>query len=84
MGSNVRYEPGRNCCPPGGADFKHSGVVLSIVAVVFAIRVNNRATDVNNQMIRSLQKIESSVERMHLLRQAGLTWWTQHTSTTES
>jgi hypothetical protein len=37
---------------------------LSIVAMVFAIRVNNRATDINNQMIRSLQKIESSVERV--------------------
>jgi hypothetical protein len=41
-----------------------AGIVLSIVAMVFAIWVNNRATDINNQMIRSLQKIESSVERV--------------------
>ena len=41
-----------------------AGIVLSIVAMVFAIWVNNRATDVNNQMIKSLQKIESTVERV--------------------
>jgi hypothetical protein len=41
-----------------------AGIVLSIVAMWFAIWVNDRSTEVNNQMIKSLQKIESSVERV--------------------
>lgn len=41
-----------------------AGIVLSIAALVFGVWVNNRATEVNNQTIRSLQKIESAVERL--------------------
>jgi hypothetical protein len=41
-----------------------AGIVLSVVATVFAIWVGKQATEVNNQMIRSLQKIESTVEHL--------------------
>ena len=38
-------------------------VVLSIVTIAFAVLVNNRASDINDKMIQSLQKIEFAVER---------------------
>jgi hypothetical protein len=41
-----------------------ASIVLSAVAMIFAMWVNNRASEINNQMIRSLQKIESSVEQV--------------------
>jgi hypothetical protein len=41
-----------------------AGIVLSIAALVFGVWVNNRATQVNDQTIKSLQKIESTVERL--------------------
>jgi len=41
-----------------------ASIVLSVVAIAFAIWVNNRASEIDNQMIRSLQKIESTVERV--------------------
>jgi hypothetical protein len=40
------------------------GIVLSIVAIVLSVVSNNRATAVNDQTIKSLQKIESAVERL--------------------
>jgi hypothetical protein len=40
------------------------GIVLSIVAIILSIVSNNRATAVNDQTIKSLQKIESAVERL--------------------
>lgn len=40
-----------------------ASIVLSIVAIAFAFVVNTRSTDVSDQTIRSLQKIESQVER---------------------
>jgi hypothetical protein len=39
-------------------------IVLSIVAMVFAILVNYRSEKVTDQTIKSLQKIESTVERL--------------------
>ncbi len=39
------------------------GVVLSVVAIAFAVLVNNRSSDINDKMIRSLQKVEFTVER---------------------
>lgn len=39
-------------------------IVMSIVAIVFAILVDRRSRDVSDQTIRSLQKIESTVERL--------------------
>jgi hypothetical protein len=41
-----------------------AGITLSIVATVLSIVSNNRATAVNDQTIKSLQKIESAVERL--------------------
>ena len=41
-----------------------AGIVLSIAALIFGVWVNNRATQVNDQTIKSLQKIESTVERL--------------------
>jgi hypothetical protein len=41
-----------------------AGIVLSVVATLFAIWVNKGATEVNNQTIKSLQKIESSVDQL--------------------
>jgi len=41
-----------------------AGIVLSIAAVVFGVWVHHRATQVNDQTIKSLQKIESTVERL--------------------
>jgi len=41
-----------------------ASIVLSIAALTFAVLVNNRATQVNDQTIKSLQKIESAVERL--------------------
>src|SRR5258708_34989048 len=41
-----------------------AGIVLSAVATWFALRVNDQATAINNQMIKSLERIESSVERV--------------------
>lgn len=41
-----------------------AGIVLSVAALVFGVWVNNRATEVSDQTIRSLQKIESAVERL--------------------
>jgi hypothetical protein len=41
-----------------------AGIVLSVAALVFGVWVNNRATQVNDQTIKSLQKIESTVERL--------------------
>lgn len=41
-----------------------AGIVLSIAALVFGWWVNDRATQVNDQTIKSLQKIESAVERL--------------------
>ncbi len=41
-----------------------AGTVLSVAALVFGVWVNNRATQVNDQTIKSLQKIESTVERL--------------------
>lgn len=38
-------------------------IALSLVAIVFAILVDKRAKDVSDQTIKSLQKIESAVER---------------------
>ena len=40
-----------------------ASVVLAVVAIWFAFWVNDRATEVNDQTIRSLQKIEAQVER---------------------
>ncbi|HYI65415.1 MAG TPA: hypothetical protein VEW95_00665 [Candidatus Limnocylindrales bacterium] len=40
------------------------GIVLSIVAMVFAFAVDQRSRTVTNQTIQSLQKIETTVERM--------------------
>ena len=40
-----------------------AGIVLSIVATVFAVYVNNRASEINDRTIQSLQKIESAVDR---------------------
>ncbi len=40
------------------------GIALSIWALVFSIIVNNRASDVSDKTIQSLQKIESAVERL--------------------
>jgi hypothetical protein len=37
------------------------GVVLSVVAIAFAVLVNNRASDINDKMIQSLQKVELTV-----------------------
>ena len=39
-------------------------IVLSIVAIVVAILVNSRSEKVSDQTIKSLQKIESSIERL--------------------
>jgi hypothetical protein len=41
-----------------------AGVVLAIVAIWFATRVDDRSSRVNNQTIQSLQKIETTVEKM--------------------
>jgi division protein CdvB (Snf7/Vps24/ESCRT-III family) len=41
-----------------------AGIVLSAVATWFAFRLNDQATAINNQMIKSLERIESSVERV--------------------
>jgi hypothetical protein len=41
-----------------------AGIVLSAVATWFAFRVNDQATAINNQMIKSLERIEASVERV--------------------
>jgi hypothetical protein len=41
-----------------------AGIVLSIVATVFAIWVGKESSQVNQQMIRSLQKIETTVEHL--------------------
>jgi hypothetical protein len=41
-----------------------AGIVLSVAALVFGVWVNNRSTAVSDQTIRSLQKIESTVERL--------------------
>ena len=41
-----------------------AGVVLSVVAIWFAFWVNDRAARVNDQTIQSLQKIETTVERL--------------------
>ncbi len=41
-----------------------AGIVLSIVATLFALWVNKESTVVNQQMIKSLQKIESTVEHL--------------------
>ncbi|WP_280496897.1 hypothetical protein [Nocardia farcinica] len=40
-----------------------AGVVLAVVSITFAYVVERNATKINNQMIQSLQKIESAVER---------------------
>jgi hypothetical protein len=39
-------------------------IVLSIVATTFAVLVNNRSEKVSDETIRSLQKIESAMERL--------------------
>ncbi|HEY4216735.1 MAG TPA: hypothetical protein VGM67_06330 [Gemmatimonadaceae bacterium] len=39
-------------------------IVLSVVAIAFAVMVNNRATAVNDQTIQSLKKIEGDVEHL--------------------
>ncbi len=39
-------------------------IVLSLVAIAFAVLVNNRATDVNDQTIQALNKIEADVEHL--------------------
>ena len=41
-----------------------AGIVLSVAALIFGVWVNNRATEVRDQTIKSLQKIESAVERL--------------------
>jgi hypothetical protein len=41
-----------------------AGIVLSIAALIFGVWVSNRTTEVNDQTVRSLQKIESTVERL--------------------
>jgi hypothetical protein len=41
-----------------------SSTVLAIVTIFFTRATDNRATDINNQTITSLQKIETSVERL--------------------
>jgi hypothetical protein len=41
-----------------------AGITLSIVATVFALWVSKQSAEVNQQMIRSLQKIESTVEHL--------------------
>jgi len=41
-----------------------AGIVLSIVATEFAIWVSKQSAEVNLQMIKSLQKIESTVEHL--------------------
>lgn len=41
-----------------------AGIVLSVVATIFAIWVSKESAQVNQQMIRSLQKIESTVEHL--------------------
>ena len=41
-----------------------AGIVLSIVATIFAIYVSKESSLVNQQMIRSLQKIETTVEHL--------------------
>jgi hypothetical protein len=41
-----------------------AGITLSIVATIFAIWVSKQSAEVNQQMIRSLQKIESTVEHL--------------------
>jgi hypothetical protein len=40
------------------------GIALSVVAIVFSILVNNRSAEVSDKTIQSLQKIESTVERL--------------------
>lgn len=40
------------------------GIVLSIVAIVFAILVDRRSSKISDHTIQSLQKIESAVERL--------------------
>ena len=37
-------------------------IVLAIVAMIFTFTVDRRSSDVNEQVIKSLQKIESTVE----------------------
>ena len=37
--------------------------VLAIVSIVFTYAVDKRSTGINTQMIQTLQKIESEVER---------------------
>lgn len=39
------------------------GIVLSIVAIVFSVLVDRRSSKVSDHVIRSLQKIESAVDR---------------------
>lgn len=41
-----------------------AGTVLALVAIWFAFQVNTRASEVSDQTIRSLRKIESEVERL--------------------
>jgi hypothetical protein len=41
-----------------------ASIVLSVVAIAFAEAVNRRSREVSDQTIKSLQKIESSVERL--------------------
>jgi len=40
------------------------GIVLSLVAIAFAVLVNKRATDVNDETIRGLNKIGADVEHL--------------------
>jgi hypothetical protein len=41
-----------------------AGIVLSFVATIFAVLVSKQSTEVNQQMIKSLQKTESTVEHL--------------------